>query len=311
MKNVLVIQYSQSGQLTDILQNVTASLKQAEGVNLTEYTIAMKSPYPFPWPKDKFFDVFPETFQQIPQEIKPIPDEILDQKYDLILFGYTVWYLTPSLPTLSFLATPGAKRLFENTPVVTIIGCRNMWIMAQEKLKRKLASLNAKLVGNIVLVDRHINHISVITIVQWMFTGEKKRYLGIFPKPGVSDADINDAKRFGPVLLNALQNSKWQDLQHKLLIERAVVVKPFLIKVDKTANKIFDKWSKLILKKSQKRPESRKFWLKLFNYYLIIAIWIISPIVFILFLLTYVPLRGKIKKEIRYYKSVQLQNFEQ
>ena len=55
-----------------------------------------------------------------------------------------------------------------------------MWIMAQEKMKKKLKSLNANLVGNIVLADRHINHVSVITIAQWMFSGKKERFLGIF-----------------------------------------------------------------------------------------------------------------------------------
>src|SRR5690606_41536446 len=55
--------------------------------------------------------------------------------------------------------------------------------------------------GNVALVDRHLNHVSVITIVHWLMKGRKDSYLGIFPKPGVSEADISGAVKFGRSLL--------------------------------------------------------------------------------------------------------------
>ena len=128
-----------------------------------------------------------------------------------------MWYLSPSIPINSLLKSTDAKILFNNIPVVTVIGCRNMWIMAQEKVKHLLNDCGAKLVGNVALVDRHINHISVITIVQWMFTGVKKKYLGIFPKPGVSQKDINEAGKFGVVISECLINGDYTNLQNKLL----------------------------------------------------------------------------------------------
>ncbi len=305
MKQVLVIYYSQSGQLTEILTNMVRTMQNDETA-FTYLNIQMEEAFPFPWNKEQFFGVFPETFRQEPRAIKPISEEILNKKYDLVLFGYSVWYLTPSLPTTSFLATPEAKKLLSNTPVITVIGCRNMWIMAQEKLKHKLHELQANLVGNIVLVDRNINHISVITIVQWMFTGVKKRFLGIFPKPGVSQKDITEASKFGTVILKHLMQNDYQQLQNNLLLIDAVKIKPFLITVDKRANAIFSKWANIITNKSDKNTSKRRFLVKLFNYYLLIAIWLISPIVFILFLLTYLPFYGQIKKEKVYYASVEL-----
>jgi hypothetical protein len=137
MKEILVIQYSQSGQLTEIVNNIVSPLKTDE-TNLTFLNIEMETPFPFPWNKKEFYGVFPETFLQIPQKTKPISEAIINKKYDLIVFGYAIWYLTPSLPTTSFLNSEDAKRLFTNTPVITVIGCRNMWIMAQEKMKKKL-----------------------------------------------------------------------------------------------------------------------------------------------------------------------------
>lgn len=305
MKEILVIHYSQSGQLTEIVNNIVTPLK-TDDVNLTFLKIEMEIPFPFPWNKKEFYGVFPETFLQIPRKTKPIPEAILNKKFDLIVFGYAVWYLTPSLPTTSFLNSPDATILFSNTPVVTVIGCRNMWIMAQEKIKKKLLELKSNLVGNIVLADRHINHVSVITIAQWMFSGKKERFLGIFPKPGVSQKDINNSIKFGPIIKKHVLSNNYTTLQQELLDQEAVKIKPFLITVDKRANVIFSKWASLIQSKGEKKDSKRQLFVKMFNYYLLFAIWIIAPIVFILFLLTYLPLYKKIKKDKNYYSSVAL-----
>jgi hypothetical protein len=305
MKEILVIHYSQSGQLTDIVNNIVSPLKTEE-TNLTFLNIEMEKPFPFPWKKDDFYGVFPETFLQIPRKTKPVPEAILNKKYDVIIFGFSIWYLTPSLPTTSFLNSPDAKKLFANTPVITVIGCRNMWIMAQEKMKKKLLELQANLVGNIVLVDRHINHVSVITIAQWMFSGKKERFLGIFPKPGVSQKDIDNSVKFGPIIKKHILNNNYLTLQAELLKEDAVKIKPFLITVDTRANVIFAKWAQLIKTKGDKNPKKRPLFVKMFNYYLLFAIWVIAPIVFILFLLTYLPFYGKFKKMKAYYSSVAL-----
>ena len=305
MKKVLVIHYSQSGQLTEILNNVLEPIKGQE-TEITYIDIEMEKEFPFPWTKKEFFGVFPQTYLQKPQPVKPIPDHVLNQKYDLVIFGYTVWYLTPSLPTTSFLATDAAKQLLANNKVITIIGCRNLWIMAQEKLKKKLKAINSNLVGNIVLVDRHINHVSVITIVDWMFTGVKRKYLGIFPKPGVSQKDIDESTKFGDVIKQHLERDNYENLQDELLKVDAVKIKPFLVTVDKRANVIFSKWAALIDKKGRNNSKKRLFLTKIFNYYLLFAIWCIAPIVFILFLVTYLPSLNKIKKDKAYYSSVAL-----
>jgi hypothetical protein len=300
MKNVLVIYYSQSGQLESIARNIAKPLLNSENINVLFHEIQLEKPFPFPWNNEAFFDAFPESFLQIPRALKPVSDEIMATKFDLILLNYQVWYLTPSIPVNSFLKSPEAKILLNNSPVVTITGSRNMWFMAQEKVKVLLKQNNAFLKGNIALVDRVGNLISVITIVEWMFSGVKKRYLGIFPLPGVSDKDIDESSKFGEVILSGLEENNLDHLQQKLVEADAVKVSSYLITVDRTANKIFTKWSNFIINKG----ESRKSWLKVFKMYLLLAIWLISPIVYILHLLTY-PLKiQKIKKELEYYKGV-------
>lgn len=299
MKNVLVVYYTQSGQLKEIVDSITKPMFNDEELNVSFLKIEMQNDYPFPWNKVDFFDVFPESFLQEPAPIKEIDNQIAEQNYDLVILAYQVWYLSPSIPTVSFLKNEQAKKFLNNTPVVTVIGCRNMWIMAQEKMKILLRETNAKLVGNIALVDRHINHVSVITIVQWMFTGKKEKYLGIFPKPGVSAQEIKEASKFGEIISNELKQSTLDNLQTKLLAKNAIEIRPFLITMDKKANKMFKKWASLI-----KGSKNRPFLLKLFNIYLLVAIWIISPIVYILHLLTYPLIFAKIKREAKYYKGV-------
>ncbi len=302
MKEVLIIYYSQTGQLFDILKNIASTIS-VEKVNISYCEIIPKKKFPFPWKQEEFYGAFPETFLQIPTPLEAIPSEILQNKYDLVILGYTTWYLTPSIPINSFLKSEEAKLLLANTPVVTVSASRNMWIMAQEKVKKLLIANHAKLVGNIALVDRNLNHISVITIVHWLMGGKKTRMLGIFPKPGVSDKDIEAVSRFGVPIKEALLQNEYSNLQQNLLEVGAVKIDPSLIATDIRGNIVFTKWANHLIKKE---GEERKKWLVYFKYYLLFAIWLIAPIVFIVFLLTYIPMYRKIQRDKAYYSSVAL-----
>jgi len=304
MKKVLVVYYTQTGQQKEILDNMLQPLIADPGVTLTFLRIRPVPDYPFPWDSHRFFDAFPESFLQIPCPLEPVDEQILQDDYDLIVLGYQVWYLSPSIPFHSFLKSEAANRLLKGRPVVTVINCRNMWVMAQEKVKKTLHEIGANHVGNVVLVDRHLNHVSVITIVHWMMTGRKDAYLGIFPKPGVSDEDIQAASRFGTPVLTHLKSNAYEGLQQELVALGAVRIKPLLVFVDKRANVLFAKWARLIRSKGLPGERSRKPWLKAFNYYLLFAIWILAPIVSLLFLILHLPFLSLIRKETRYYQSV-------
>lgn len=307
MKEVLIIHYSQTGQLTSILDNIVRTL-QGDSINISHYRIVPEPQYGFPWKPTRFYDVFPETFLQIPASFHPPEPEILNKKYDLVILGYQVWYLTPSIPITSFLKSEFAGKLLKNTPIVTLVACRNMWIQAQEKLKRLLVSVDADLVGHIALTDRHINHISVITIEHWMMSGRKDRYLGIFPKPGISDSDIENASKFGHPIKEALIAADFTELQEKLLQLDAVRINPLLVRTDERGNVLFSKWANLIIKKGAPGDPKRLKWLSLFKFYLKFAIWFIAPIVFVVFLLTYFPMTQKRNRERKYYSSVALKD---
>lgn len=298
-KNVLVLYYSQSGQLKEIAEQIAKPLIQDGQIQLDFLNIEMENDFPFPWTNETFFGAFPDTFLQNPHKVKPVPSAILSKKYDLILFAYQPWYLSPSIPANSFLQSEYALQLFADTPVITIIGSRNMWAMAQEKVKKLLGGLNAKLVGNIALADRNPNLISAYTIVKWQFTGKKK--FGIFPTAGIAQHEIDESSKFGEVILKHLKAGSYENLQTDLLDKGAVEIRHFLIQIDKTANRMFAKWAGMI---KNKKGNARKRWLKGFYYYLVIAIWVLSPIVNLIYWIAY-PFRfKKIKKEIAYFRGV-------
>ncbi|MGB3149493.1 MAG: dialkylresorcinol condensing enzyme DarA, partial [Maribacter sp.] len=156
------------------------------------------------------------------------------------------------------------------------------------------------------LVDRHVNHISVITISHWMFSGKKNRYLGIFPRPGVSDADIIAAERFGKPIRKSLLSNNYEKLQADIIALEGVRINPFLVLTDKRGNILFSKWANHIITKGEPGTPVRLKWIGFFKYYLLFAIWVIAPIVFIVFLLTYLPSFKRRKKDKSYYSSVAL-----
>lgn len=130
MKRVLVVYYTQSGQLKEIIDSVLSPLTE---VTIGFLPIDTAEPFPFPWTDEAFFGAFPESYLQIPQPLKPF--ELVHTDYDLVILGYQVWYLSPSIPFNSFLQSEAGKQLLQGKPVITVSGTRNMWVMAHQKVK--------------------------------------------------------------------------------------------------------------------------------------------------------------------------------
>src|SRR3990172_1271128 len=141
--NVLVVYYSQSGQLKKIAENFIAPFLQ-KNIEIEWLSVKPKNEFPFPWPSKDFFNVMPESVIGIPAELLPV--EFKHSTYDLIVFAYQPWYLAPSIPVASILHHPEFKKRLQNTPVITLIGSRNMWINAQERVKKLLKEAGANLI---------------------------------------------------------------------------------------------------------------------------------------------------------------------
>lgn len=306
MKKILVIYYSQTGQLTEIVHSVTSSLKAEEEFVLRFEELRPKDPYPFPWRGKDFFQVFPESVAGIPCEMEPLQNDPNEQ-YDLIILAYQVWYLSVSIPVNSFLLSEEAKRIMQGKPVVTILGPRNMWVMTHEDVREKIGKAGGHLVGNIVLLDKAPNLISVVTIIRWLIKGrrEGKGLWGkVFPRAGVSEADIRESSKYGPLLADACRRNDYRTLQEKLVERGAVSPNPVLISIEKRGRMMFKIWSRIILKKGPYGDPGRIPRLNLFKYYLFAVIYLVSPIASVIFFLVHGINRKRTQRMIRYYAGI-------
>lgn len=296
MKHILVISYSQSGQLDQILDNF---LKPFEHVEIDRVHLQMEQPFAFPWTSDVFFDTMPESVLEEGRTLSPY--KLKATKYDLVVLGYQPWYLSPSIPTTSLLQDPKFLSVIKNTPVVTIIGSRNMWLNAQESVVQQIERAGGQMVANIPLIDRHQNLISAFTILHWMLTGTKERKWGFLPYPGVSTKDIEGADSFGEVIYEALERDAYAGVQDKILAQNKIAIHPSILLIEQRAKGLFSAWAKLIKSKGV-NEKKRKFWVRAYKYYLLIALFIVSPIVLTIYNIFIRPFIGnRIKKNTAYF----------
>ncbi|MCU1717883.1 dialkylrecorsinol condensing enzyme [Pseudomonas sp. 5P_3.1_Bac2] len=244
MRHVLIVHFSQTGQLDRLTQSVSAPLLERDDIQVDHLLLEPAQAYPFPWPFLQFFRIFPETVLMQPQPLKPLQVDA-SQRYDLIILAYQVWFLSPAQPMTAFLASPEAAQLLKDTPVVTLIGCRNMWLMAQEKVKARLSQLGARLLDNIALTDACGTAASFLATPLWLFTGRQKPYSWV-PRAGIDEAQIAGARRFGVAIQQRLSADDLPLSAPMLRGLGAVKVDEKLIASEKVGNRSFQLWSRLL-----------------------------------------------------------------
>jgi hypothetical protein len=296
IRKILVISYSQSGQLDEITDNFIQPLQNVE-IDRIKYNTEV--PYPFPWTSSSFFDTMPESVLE-----KPVPLKKITYKYpgyDLVIFAYQPWYLSPSIPATSLLSDNEFLSKIEKTPVITLIGSRNMWLNSQESVKSRIIGAGGSIVANLPFADRNQNQISAITILHWMLSGKKVRKNRFLPLPGVRDKDICSAKDFGMILNTAIMKNDLTRLQDEFISTRFINLSAEIIFIEKKAKRLFRIWAGIISKygKSQTR---RKLLISAYKYYLFIALFFVAPIVMIFYKVLFVPFtHKKINREKQVY----------
>ena len=284
--------YSQSGQALSAAENICKPL----GNVIYKQIVPLQS-YPFPWNKNEFFDIFPETRLGMPPSgIEPI-DFTDAEDADLVIIVGQSWFLSPSLPLQSFFTDKGVRQYLQGKNVVFINACRNMWLMTGRKIKSDIKEIGAHLVGHIVLQDRGQNLVSALTVVRWLMFGKKKASW-MLPDAGVSEADIEGASRFGEIIRNAYEKDDLESLQTNLLSAGAIHYKPSVLFLEKAGHRMFGHWARFIRKKGGFGDPRRHFRVNLFFYYLLIVLFVVSPFGQLFFFLTY-PLQqvSRRKKE--------------
>ena len=293
---ILAINYSQSGQLDDILTNFLSAIENCE---IDRVKVQPEKSFAFPWPTDNFYNIMPETVLEEAIPLKSI--EFKEEKYDLIVLGYQPWFLSPSMPTAALLQNEAFKKRVKNTNVMTVIGARNMWLNSQISVVERIANAGGQMIANLAFVDRAPNHLSAISIAHWMMTGKKTRKWGIFPLPGISEEDINTADKFGALLNTSIQKNDFSNLQKEIVERKGTRIKTSILFIEARAKKIFRIWAGII-KKKEAQGKKRSFWIAFFRFYLNFALFFVAPILLIFYTLLIRPFtQNKIKAKKKHF----------
>lgn len=274
-KKVLVIRYSQTGQLNALADSLLAPLRADPAIELHIETLRLRRPFPFPWGFFSFLDAFPESAHLVPPELEPLTLSG-DEDFDLVILPYQVWYLAPSQPITAFLKHPVGMRLVRGRPVVTMTACRNMWLMAQEKLKGLLADAGARLIDHIAYVDPSPTLASFFTTPRWLLTGNKAGFWGM-PDAGLSAGQIASARRFGRALCEALHADREKGTAPLLAGLGAAPVNPRLYISERAGTRSFHVWGKLLMAAGRPGAPQRVPLLALYVLFLIVMIITVVP----------------------------------
>lgn len=299
-KRVLVVHYSQTGQINRVAQHCVAELQKSDQISVRFELLRPETEFPFPWPVLKFFDTMPECVYLDPPPLQPLALDGSEQ-FDLIIIAYQVWFLSPSLPITAFLQSPVAAQVMKDTPVVTLIACRNMWLHAQEEMKALLDNVGAKLVGNIALVDEVSSLMSFISTPLWVLTGNKGPWLGgRIPKAGVAEKEIADCERFGRRISDVLIADGVLD-KNLLNGLAAVRINESLMASEKLGRRSFKIWGGLLRRIGPSGSWRRIPVLVIYVMFLLLIITTFVPISMLLNKLLRPLIAERIERQRRYF----------
>jgi hypothetical protein len=290
---IALFYYTQTGQALAVADRICKPFVQA-GYDIVRKEIVPEEPYPFPWSAADFFQVFPESRLGVPCGLKPIDLSDVEDA-DLVLIAGQSWYLSCSVPLHAFFQSDDIRNYLKGRPVVVALGCRNMWAMAQRRMREYIRQAGGRYAGFISLQDRAANLVSVITVVRWLFYN-KKAATRLLPAAGISPGDMEHAEVFGHIIRDALERGDFAGLQAALMRERAVTFLPTVWFIEKNGYRLWGQWAKFIIAKGSYRDAGRTPYLRLFCVYLFFVLYVVSPVGMIFFFLTWPFRRASLRK---------------
>jgi hypothetical protein len=219
MRRILVIDYSQSGDVTKVTDAFTRAFP-GPGVEVYREKIQSLVAFPYPWGSlRRLYSVFPECFVGSPGEIRPLTFSAED-RFDLVILAFQVWHLAPSLPIQAFLRSDHAQVL-KDTPVITLCVSRNMWHSASETMKQELWDADAFHIDNLVVTHQGPPFSTFVSVPRALLYGKRDRLFGIFPPANISEKDLARVASLGAEAASRLGDLK--PPYHSLLAGRGTV----------------------------------------------------------------------------------------
>lgn len=257
-------------------ESILAPLRADPLIDIHVEQLRPRKDFVFPWSFRNFLDAFPESALQLPGELEPMSLSG-HENFDLIILPYQVWFLSPSQPMVAFMRSPLARQLLAGKPVVTVIACRNMWLLAQEKMKQHIQAVGARLIDNVALTDRAHTLSTLITTPLWVLTG-KRQVVRALPPAGVTQDDIEHASRFGRALRDALHENCEKHAAPLLTGLRAVEANPRLLFSEKAATRSFFIWGNMLHAVGAPGSIQRVPLLAIYSLFLVVMVATVVPL---------------------------------
>ncbi|OBF15450.1 hypothetical protein A5725_04465 [Mycobacterium kubicae] len=229
-RRAVVYLYTQTGQLREVAQALTAPL-EARGWDIRWVDVRPRNAFPFPWPIRRFFGVFPQAVdpQALVELVEPAGG-FTTAADELVILAYQVWYLAPSLPIRSLLKTH--PEVVQGRTVVSLIACRNMWYSAAIEACGLLRSAGARRVDVVAATDTRRSSTTLVTTLRWLLTGKRAPFLW-FGRAGVGDDELARVTAVGQCIAES-----------RSCAADAAPVVPALAAADIIAGKVFRRWGR-------------------------------------------------------------------
>ncbi len=285
MKRILVVYYSQAGDAAAAAEAFAKPLRDADATVVMEQ-IRPTVEYPFPWRTfGRFFDVFPESVLGLPPAIHPMSFGP-DQRFDLVVLVYQIWFLAPSLPVQGFLQSEYAKVL-NDTKVITICVNRKMWHSGSETTKAALRRLRAIHLDNVVVTYQGPPWTTFVTVVRYLLHGKRDRLWGIFPMAGVGDEEVARLEHLGAVVAGQLDSLDGPSAEPLLKGQGAVEVLHRSVVPELVGWYGYHPWARLVLLAGRFGGWARRLAIYLFMVYVFALVLVCLPVGLILSPLLY------------------------
>ncbi|MBB5916010.1 hypothetical protein BJY24_004922 [Nocardia transvalensis] len=240
VRRAVVFHYSQTGQLTETVEAFIQPLRAA-GWEIRRVDVAPVHPYPFPWSLRRFFGIFPDCVDPTAAiDLRTPPEELTTDPSELVILGYQIWFLAPSLPIRTLLNR--GPHLVAGRNVLSVIACRNMWYSAALEVHRRLGRLGARHLGAVVATDTRPQFVTIASTLRWLLHG--KRDGAVLGRAGVSEAELERIRECATAFATG-----------DAPVTGARTVHP-IAAADRTAGYLFRRWGALIRAVSSRRSVS-------------------------------------------------------
>ncbi|MBL8827466.1 MAG: hypothetical protein JNM18_10860 [Planctomycetaceae bacterium] len=296
MKRVLALYYSQSGDVARVAESFLLAWHNAADVEITVRRIEPVRPYPFPWGNLlRLLSVFPECHCGGGPGVKPI-ELPSDQHYDLVIFAYPIWFLSPALPVQDFLNSTDATVL-RDRPVITICVSRNMWHSGSQTMKRRLRELGARLLDNIIVTHQGSALATFVSVPRLLLFGKRDRLFGIFPPAQIAESDLDRVKQLGTIVAAQLPEVTPERTAPLLAGRGAVRIKPLLIIPERLGFHMYGLVSRWVVAAQQLGPWARRVAMWMFLLELLFMVLFVVPLMMLGTILLYPLLAPWLRRE--------------